>query len=186
MREFIVPSAIIPAECHAILTAPLFSADSKNFTASSKVADLVIDIPRFMLNGAQSFSMTMDGAATTSLAGSALAVYDDSCDQTGYYAKIKEIRYSGSVYDTLRYMAVNDYDIELAQGETIPITVTGIYQGGATGIIPAADLTFTSASQSVATVADGVVTAVGNGNTTITIALTSNPAIGCYANVTVG
>lgn len=41
MREFIVPSAIIPSEVYAILTAPLFSADSENVSTSSKVADLV-------------------------------------------------------------------------------------------------------------------------------------------------
>jgi hypothetical protein len=56
MRQFTVPSAIIPAECYAILTAPLFSADSENLTASSKVADLVVEIPRFLLNGSQEFS----------------------------------------------------------------------------------------------------------------------------------
>lgn len=40
-REFIVPSNIIPAECYAILKAPLFAANAQNFTASSKVAEIV-------------------------------------------------------------------------------------------------------------------------------------------------
>lgn len=56
LRQFIVPSTIIPAECYAILTAPLFSAGGEKITASSKIGDLVVEIPRFQLSGAQEFS----------------------------------------------------------------------------------------------------------------------------------
>lgn len=187
MREFIVPSSIIPAECHAILTASLFSADSKNFTASSKVAELVIDIPRFQLSGAQEFTMNMTGASTSNLAGSALVNYDTvSCTDSGYYARIKEIRYSGTVYDDIQTMAVNDAEIEMKVGDSRQISVIGIYNGGATGNIPAADLTFTSATTSVADIDnDGKITAKTTGDTLITIELTSNPEITCYAQVTV-
>lgn len=41
MSQFVVSADIIPSECYAILTAPLFAADSQNFTTSSKVGELV-------------------------------------------------------------------------------------------------------------------------------------------------
>lgn len=187
MREFIVPSTIIPAECHAILTAPLFSADSTNFTASSKVADLVVDIPRFQLSGAQDFTMNMTGASTTNLAGSALATYDTiSCSDTGYYARIKEIRYSGDIYTTLQTMAVDDAEIEMTNGSTHQLRVVGIYSGGATGYINASALTFAPESTSVISVdSNGKITAKTTGSTMIEIALTSRPDVVCYAQVTV-
>lgn len=187
MREFIVPSSIIPAECHAILTAPLFSADAKNYTASSKVADLVVDIPRFQLNGAQEFSMNMTGASTTNLAGSALAVYDTvSCADSGYYARIKEIRYSGDVYDTLQTMAVDGAEIQMTNGSTHQMRVIGIYNGGATGTVKASALTFKPESSSVVSVDNtGKITAKTTGTTMIEVTLTSKPSVVCYAEVTV-
>lgn len=188
-REFIVPSNIIPAECYAVLKAPLFAVNAQNFAASAKVAELIVEIPRFQLSGSNDFSMSMTGASTSSLSGTALAVMDTtSCESGGYFARIKEIRYTGSVYDTLMSMSVANNEIELSQGETETIRVKGIYSGNIVGNIPNADLTFVSGTPSVASVDNntGVITASTNGSSLITITLTSKPDVVAYANVTVG
>lgn len=133
--------------------------------------------------------MNMTGASTSSLSGSALAVMDSSsCEAGGYFARIKEIRYTGNVYDTLMSMSVTNNEIELAQGETETIRVKGIYNGNIVGEIPNADLTFVSGTPAVATVDNdtGVITAEGDGESVITITLTSNPNVVAYANVQVG
>lgn len=188
-REFIVPSNIIPAECYAVLTAPLFAVNAQNFTASSKIGELVVEIPRFQLAGAQDLSMTMTGATTSNLSGTALAVMDStSCEAGGYFARIKEIRYTGNAYDSLMAMSVSNNEIELAQGETETLRIKGIYAGNIVGEIPNADLTFVSGTPSVASVDNntGVITASTNGSSLITITLTSKPDVVAYANVTVG
>lgn len=191
LREFTVPAAIVPGECYAILTAPLFQADNKNFTTSSQVGQLVIEIPRFLLNGTQDFSMTMTGAATTNLAGSALASFsgNETCNQGGYYAKIKEIITGKQWYTDLEAMAI-DGGAEIAMttsGGTRTLSVIGIYSGGATGKIDNANLTFTSGTAGTATVGanTGIITPVGAGDTVITVTATDKPAIDCYAKVTV-
>lgn len=188
-REFIVPSNIIPAECYAVLTAPLFAVNAQNFTASSKVGELVVEIPRFQLAGAQDLSMTMTGATTSSLSGTALAVMDStSCEAGGYFARIKEIRYTGNAYDSLMAMSVSNNEIELGVDETETLRIKGIYAGNIVGEIPNADLTFVSGTSSVAEVDNdtGIVTGKSAGEAMITITLTSKPAVVAYANVQVG
>lgn len=188
LRQFVVPSAIIPSECYAILTAPLFQADQKNFTTSSQVGQLVIEIPRFLLSGTQDLSMNMSGASTTNLAGSALASFvgNESCNQGGYYAKIKEIIFGKAWYEDLVAMGVENADMSVSISETENLRVVGIYSGGATGMISNANLTFTSSSPSVATVSNlGVVTGVSTGTTTIKIVATDKTDIEAYAQVTV-
>lgn len=132
--------------------------------------------------------MNMTGAATSNLNGSALAVNTstEGCSDTGMYAKIKEIRYSGNWYDSLKYMAVDGAEISLAQGNTTTLKVIGVYNDGTTGIIRNSNLSFTSGSSAIATVdTDGVVTAEGAGTTQIHITVTSKPDVDAYANITV-
>lgn len=189
MRQFVVPSAIIPAECYAILTAPLFNAGSGDVASSSQVGSVEIEIPRFQLSGAQEFSMTMGGAATSNLTGSALAVYDtSSCSDSGYFARIKEIHYTGSVYDTLQALASSPAEFELSKSDSAQLSIIGIYAGGATGAIPAADLTFTvNKGTTNVTVSDTGVISAGTtaGTATIEISVTEYPDKVCYASVTV-
>lgn len=133
----------------------------------------------------------MNGAATTNLNGSALAVYDtSSCNAEGYYARIKEIRYSGNAYEDLQAIALSPAEIELAYTASAPLTVIGIYSGGATGVINPADLTYTiqAGGSTYVTVNNdtGIVTAKSaNGTADIEISVTSKPDIVGYAEVTV-
>lgn len=50
-RKFIVNTAYIPATVHAIATFPLFKAgtSTENYTSSSQIGEIQVDIPNFML-----------------------------------------------------------------------------------------------------------------------------------------
>ena len=88
--------------------------------------------------------------------------------------------------DTLTALAVVGSNITLAKNATTTLQVQGLYQGGITGIVNNANLTFTSGTTSVATDSNaGVVTAVATGTSIITIVDTTNNAIVTYAQVTV-
>lgn len=51
-----VNAQFIPETLHAILTVALYSGDSCNIEASTKVGEIEIDIPRFQLTGAMDIS----------------------------------------------------------------------------------------------------------------------------------
>ena len=185
-RKFIVNTAYIPATVHAIATFPLFKAgtSSDQYTASSQVGEIQVDVPQFQLEGAQELSLTSGGLATASLSGSALATYSGN---GGHYAIITEVIYGKSALDNIISLAVADSDIDLSVGETDTIKVYAIYSDGTVpSIIDNALLTFTSSADSVATVtSDGVVSGVGAGSANIEVVATDKPELSAYAVVTV-
>ena len=190
-RKFIVNTAYIPATVHAIATFPLFKAgtSTENYTSSSQIGEIQIDIPNFMLEGAQELSLTSGGISTASLSGSALATYSGNggCSNGGYYAIITEHIYGKSVWDNVVSLAVYDSDIDLASAETQTIAVYAIYSDGTVpSKIDNSYLTFTSSNDAVATVTSaGVVTATGVGTANIEIVATDNTNLSAYAVVTV-
>lgn len=192
MRQFTVPSNIVPQECYAILTAPLYAVGHDcEIASSAKAADLVVEIPRFQLSGAQEITMNMSGAATTSLSGQALAVYDNSsCSDAGYYAKVKEVHYTGDVYDNLTTLALSPAEIEMQKSTTASMSVIGIYGSLGTGEICPADLTYTVAQGSGMNVSVDATTGIISagttaGEATIEVAVTSHPEKVAYAVITV-
>lgn len=191
-EQFIVSSAFIPSQCHAILTLPLFKAgtDSKtSFTSSSKVGEVQVEIPNFLLGGAQDLSLTASGASTTNLSGNALTTFDGSegCDGDGYYARLIQITYNKDEFADVKSIVVSDSDIDLAIDEKQAIEVLAIY-GGMTAPkrVEASKLTFTSSDDTVATVDEnGEVTAVAEGSAVIEVVVTEKSALVAKAVVTV-
>lgn len=194
LRQFIVPSAMIPSEVHVVLTFPLFKAQSgsagNNVSASSKVGELSVDIPRFIFSGTQDLSLTSSGAATTSLSGNALAVYTTTnCNDMGMYGTIKQKIYGAVWSDNLVTMAVDGADVQITTNEEVTLKVYGIYSDNAVGAINNANLTFTTGATEFTVDNKGVVKGVSAGKGTVKIvatptAGTENP-IECYAEVTV-
>lgn len=190
---FTVSSAFIPSQCYAILTLPLFKSgtEAQQFSNSSKVGEVQVEIPNFLLSGAIDLSLTSSGATTTSLSGNALATFTGSegCESTdGYYARLKQVIYNKDEFADVSAIVVSDSNIELGATDTQTLQVYAIYNGvKAPKLIENAKLTFTSSAQGVATVGahTGVVTAVGNGNANIEVSVTSNPSLNAMAVVTV-
>lgn len=193
LKQFIVPSSVIPSEVHLIMTYPLFAAgsDTTSLSTSSQVGELIVDIPRFQFNGNVELSLSSSGAATSNLSGSALAAYTtQNCNDMGTYGTVKMNIFGGNWYDDLTSMAVEGAEFSIASGDTKTLKVIGIYSSGGsiiTGVIDNANLTFTSKDTAVATVGanTGVVTGVGAGEADIEIKVTAKPEIACYAEATV-
>ena len=195
LKQFIVPSSVIPSELHVIMRYPLFSAGTKaaSLSTSSQVGELVIDIPRFQFAGNVELSLTSSGAATSNLSGSALASYTTTnCEDMGQYATVKENIFDANWYDDLEALAVDDADITLVNSATATLNVIGIYRNGGntyTGIVDNSKLTFTSSDTSKVTVGShtGTVTAAasGTGSADIEIVVTDKTSVTAHAEITV-
>lgn len=192
MRQFVVPSNMIPAECTAILTIGLFKADNetKVTDSSSRVGSLVIEIPRFQFAGSQELSLTSDGVATTNLTGSALAVYTGtSCEDNGYYAIIKEVISGAKWTDGLKALAVaNGGEISIAQDGTETLQVYAVYGGiVASSIVDNTNLTFTPDNETYFTVDNtGKITAKSAaGKANLKIVATDKPEVEAVVSVEV-
>ena len=190
--QFVVSSAFIPDQVHAVLTLPLFKAtvgSESSYTSSSKVGEVQVDIPNFLLAGAQELSLSSSGAATTALSGSALASYtgNEGCDDDGYYAILKQVIYNKDEWADVKAIVIADSDIDLVENETQALEVYALYSGvKAPRLIEASKLTFTSSAETYATVDDnGLVTAVAAGSSNIEVLVTGKPALNAMAIVTV-
>lgn len=190
-RQFIVNTAYIPSIVYAVATFPLFKSgtSTEQFTASSQVGEIQVQIPNFQLEGAQELSLTSGGISTASLNGSALSTFSGNggCSDGGYYAIITEVLYGKSVFDNVVSLAVADSDIDLTVGETQAIKVYAIYSDGTVpSIVDNALLTFTSSDDTIALVdANGVVTAQATGSANIEIVATDFPSLSAYAVATI-
>ena len=192
-EKFTVSSAFIPSQCYALLTLPLFKAGTEagaSYTASSKVGEVQVEIPNFLLAGAQDLSLTASGASTTSLSGNALVSYTGSegCDGTGFYAKLKQITYNKDEFDDVKAIVIADSNIELAPTEKQTLEVYALYGGvKAPRLLDNAKLTFTSNADSYATVGshDGIVEGIADGHADIEVKVTSRADLVAMAVVTV-
>lgn len=190
--QFVVSSAFIPDQVHAVLTLPLFKAtvgSDSSYTSSSKVGEVQVDIPNFLLAGAQELSLSSSGAATTNLSGSALASYtgNEGCDDDGYYAILKQVVYNKDEFADVKAIVIADSDIDLAPDETQTLEVYALYSGvKAPRLLENSKLTFTSSDDTYASVSEsGVVTGVADGTANIEVVVTSKPALNAMAVVTV-
>lgn len=175
-EQFTVSSAFIPAQVYAVITLPLFKSgtDAKQFSNSSKVGEIQVEIPNFMFDGAVDLALTSSGVTTTPLSGHALATFTglEDCDSNdGYYAKLKQITYNKDEFADVKAIVVADANVELKATETQTLQVYAIYNGiKAPKLIDNSKLTFTSSNDTYASVdAKGVVTANAEGHADIEI-----------------
>lgn len=89
-KQVRVSSTYAPGIMSLIMRARLFVGDSCKASDGKPIGELVIEIPRFQLDGTIDLAMAMTSPATYALNGSALA-YGCGCDGDTYYAKITEI-----------------------------------------------------------------------------------------------
>lgn len=190
-EQFTVSSAFIPSQCYALLTLPLFKAGTESttsYTSSSKVGEVQVEIPNFILAGAQDLSLTASGASTTALSGSALTTFGggEGCDGDGYYAKLKQVTYNKDEFADVKSIVIADSSIDLAVGETQTVQVYAIY-GGVTApkLIDNSKITFTSGTTETATVTNGVVKGVATGTSILEAVITSKTTLVAKAQITV-
>lgn len=192
-ETFTVSSAFIPAQCYAVLTLPLFKAgtDAQQFSNSSKVGEVQVEIPNFILSGAVDLALTSAGATTTALSGNALATFTgvEGCESNdGYYAKLKQITYNKDEFADVKAIVVADSNIELAPTEEQTLQVYAIYGGiKAPKLIDNSKLTFTSSDGSIAEVGShtGIVKGVADGHADIEVKVTSKEGLIAMAVATI-
>ena len=178
-EQFVVSSTFIPDQVYAVLTLPLFKATvgaDSSYTSSSKVGEVQVQIPNFLLAGAQELSLSSSGVATTALSGSALATYtgNEGCDDDGYYAVLKQVVYNKNEWADVKAIVIADSDIDLIVDDTQTLEVYAIYNGvKAPRLIENSKLTFTSSADATAEVSSaGVVTAKAAGSANIEVVVT--------------
>lgn len=140
-RMLSISSNFIPAELILILTTKLFAGDANAPETGKPVGEITVKIPRFSLDGTFDLSMAMSSAATISLAGTALAVDDGSCEGKGIYAEIVEVETNSTVATGLKAIIVDE---ETAIAGAVP-EVYGQYVDGHISIIDNSEVTFTPA-----------------------------------------
>lgn len=191
-RSVVLNAEYVPDELHIVIINDLFNGDiSVDPVNTSKVGRLITDIPRFQLDGNQNLSLTSSGAASTSLAGSALAMTNaDSCEEESYYGTMTEEIFGETWQDGVIALAVADADMELANSETATLSVYAVFGGGvASTRKDNSNFTFTVLSGTSATVSSsGVVTASDStdGETVVEVSLTGYSSVSpAFVHVTV-
>lgn len=123
-KKIRVKADYIPDTLHLVLKENLYAGGDMSGSSSTKVGYLVIDIPRFQLDGSQDLSMSMTGASTTSLKGSALRSEgcESGCEDGGYYAVMSQVLSGAKWYDGIAGLAVDGGSVKI--GEAMKVYAT--------------------------------------------------------------
>ncbi len=140
-----VKAAYTPGVMSLIMRARLFVGDSCRPSDGKPVGEVVIEIPKFQLDGTIDLAMAMTSPATYSLSGSALA-NGCGCDDEMWYAKITEViensnkdpfyGYTGIVFDGDYLRVNNTFGVyAFAVGKTPRALLPTQYQVTGTGTV---------------------------------------------------
>lgn len=176
-----IKANMIPSVLKVVMEAQLNSAD----VTTNKIGMVQIIIPKLVLSGAFTISMTADGISNTPLTGTALAYADAASagcvGSDGYYAKIVEVIDATNWYDNVVALAIEGGDFELKNGTSKTLAVWAIPSTGASFKVDNSLLQFTSGTEAVATVGShtGIVSAVAaTGTSILDVVITSASANG--------
>ena len=190
-RVIEVASNFVPSEVHLVMTLPLFKAgiDATNASTSSQIGEWIVDVPRFMFDGAISMATTSASAVGFDMKGMALASTNVSgCGNKSIYATITEVIYGKDEFANVVDIAIANADVELAVAETSTLKVYAIYNDGtASRLIDNSKITFTSSDITKATCGahTGLVTGIAVGESTISAVLTTKTSLSTVAVATV-
>ena len=189
-KNIVVPTSMIPKILYAVGKANEFDAGEEGTvdTASSKVGEFQVVMPRAQFDPNGDITMTSSGTANVPISFEALANKDAGCNSQEYYAIWSETTIGVEAFDTCTGIGVIDGDIDLKVAKTETIYVVAEYSNvSGIGAVSNDLLSFTSLTPATATVGlhTGIVTAVANGSSIISISVTSKPELSTTAVVTV-
>ena len=186
-RQLVVSANIIPSTVRLIMKASLFAGDFSSIDTATKVGTVQIDVPRFILSGKQDIAMTSSGVANTPLAGSALAVSSNTCNDDAYYAIISESLIGANWYDDVTNLSIVGGAVDLVVPNTETLVVYALHTNALPSLVPNASLTFGTSDVLVATVGlhTGVVTSVGAGQAIVSVSITAKPLVEAFVEVDV-
>ena len=159
-KRLIIPADYVPKTLSVFLTANLYSGDSNNPFIGTKAGTITIKIPRFLLSGSQEISMSMTGATTIPIEGSALATQGEYCSQSIYAEIIENI--FGRTLDDITALKIQDGDdiLFLKSGDNMELSVFGKYKDSYFCKMDNTKLLFTSMLEECVSIDErGVITA---------------------------
>lgn len=175
-KSMTIPVNQIPKEVHLVLLYELFAGDVSAIGSATRYGRLIVDVPRFQMDGNFTMSMNATEASTIDLNGNALAVSTtESCEDEQIYGTITEEVYGEAWQSNVAYLAIANSEIELANAETETLEVWAVYRGNIlSNKIDNAACTFV-VEDSPASTATG--TTVGNNTGLVTAGATAGVAV---------
>ena len=127
-----IKAQYVPKVLHLVLINDLYSADASNVAASTtRYGRLITDIPQYQLDGSQNIDWSATSTATVSLNGSALAYESgDSCEEDPIYGTMTQEIFGAVWQNDVVAIAVENGDVDLAQGGTETLIVRAVFGGG--------------------------------------------------------
>lgn len=191
-RELTIPTVFAPGVYRVAIRMAAYSAQGRNGMSGSLAGFVYVHIPRAQfIDGDAGINGSQTENATTSWTFSALS-YDEA-DVTCDVCAMDNSVLGYIVYAPCNGPAVSVESLAIV-GDGVSVAVDGEAQIPVYYVMPDkslvtpnyTDLTYTPAAQQTATVsADGMVTGVAQGSTTVTISITSRPTVTTVCNVTV-
>ena len=123
--------------------------------------------------------MTATSAATVSLTGNALGVMSgDSCEEEPYYGTMTEEIFGYSWKEDVIALAIENSDIEIAQGGSEQLAVRAVFGGSVASQRKAnSNFTFAKVSGNATVNNEGVVNSGASGESVISVTLTGYPTV---------
>ena len=197
-KQITIKAQYVPKVLHIVMISDLYSGDvAKLGTSSSKYGRLIMDIPRFQLDGTQDLAWSSTSTATVNVSGSALAYEDgESCEEDPVYGTMTQEIFGAKWQDDVVALAVENGNVELNQSEQEQLIVRAVFGGNvASKVYDNSNFTFAVEQKPAATAndvtvgADGIVKAgQTEGEALISVNLTGYTASvePAYVRVTVG
>lgn len=187
-RDVTVYADMMPSNIRLVMEAILASSDA----VTNRIGKVQVHVPRASMTGAFTLSMTPDSVASTPLNVRALAyekaAVSGGCDGSRpIYAEIIEIIDNTNWYDGVVALAIEGGDFSLEAGDAKTLKVYAMRaDGSAPFLAPTSGLTFSSETTAAATVSSaGLVTAVAEGTSNVTVVITELESINANVVVTV-
>jgi hypothetical protein len=180
-----IPSDFTPKIGKLVLTAQLGASSNDDGSDSSIIGEVQVTVYKCILDGSLNLSLKSNGVSNTPIKALALTSKQKGKE---LYATMKVIKDNGNWYDNVTKLALGDSEIDLSTGTpSQQLDVYAIPNMGDAFLVPDySNLTFTSSDVTKATVnASGNVTKIATGSCTITISITSKPAVSAVADVTI-
>lgn len=185
-------SVFSPAVKHVTMQIAVYSTENTSAASQgSLVGYLYCIIPRMQFSAKADTDGSQTGNVTSMLSGTALAYDPNSSETICADCGLSELAYwvyvpNGSTTQSVQSLAVIGGGLSLVAGNTAQIPVRFLMDDGSLVVPDYSLMTYTPASSSVATVsATGVVTAVGAGDTNISVYLTADSTKTASVPVTV-
>lgn len=193
VEEVIIPGEIIPSEVTLVLDGNLYRASQgASDTAASVVGHLQVTVPRFQLEGAAEISLQNGGASNIPFSGQALLANsgDESCESSGYYAKITEIMVDADWTSGLLAIACDQAEPVGVEVDTNKkLNFYGVFQNGSSKLLEPSLLTFSlDAGTATGTTcgADGIISAGSTtGEATLSVTVNDKTSVKAVVNISV-